>query len=271
MFADALRIVSRRAAAPDAFFAVARRDAGAAGTVDRRHDRADPYHRRRRPRPTARTLVDVTLDRVRLRLPIVGSLLRKTILARFARMLATLSTRHRAEPRPRRRWLRSPAAPLYAAALARIVLALRDGEPLHAAARGRTSLRSHLLALVAVGEETGMLDAMLATNRRVFRERRRGNDCNARRRHRAAADRRPRASSSASSSTRSSSTLLLDREHQQMNERKSVVDRFLAHRSAREPRRRHRSARVSLQARGAKISAPLEATAATSSKSLRSA
>jgi type IV pilus assembly protein PilC len=101
------------------------------------------------------------LDRARLCLPILGPLLHKSITARVARMLATL--------------LRSgielvtaiavvqPVAgsPAYAAALARVDVALRAGEPLTAPLEAARLFDPLAVALVRVGEETGLVDEML--------------------------------------------------------------------------------------------------------------
>lgn len=101
------------------------------------------------------------LDAARLRLPVVGTMLQKSITARVARMLATL--------------LRSgidlvtaiavvvPVAgsPSYAAALGRVDVALRAGEPLTAPLEASRLFDPLAVALVRVGEETGLVDEML--------------------------------------------------------------------------------------------------------------
>lgn len=101
------------------------------------------------------------LDRVRLRLPVVGPLLHKAITARIARMLATL--------------LRSgielvgaiavvvPVAgsATYAIALQRVDVALREGDPLTVPLEAARLFDPLALALIRVGEETGQLDEML--------------------------------------------------------------------------------------------------------------
>jgi type IV pilus assembly protein PilC len=103
----------------------------------------------------------ILADRLRLRLPIVGSLLHKSIMARISRMLATL--------------LRSgielvtaidviiPVAgsALYAQAFERVNAALREGEPLTAPLMDAKLFDPMFLALVHVGEETGLVDEML--------------------------------------------------------------------------------------------------------------
>ncbi|HEV2738323.1 MAG TPA: type II secretion system F family protein [Candidatus Elarobacter sp.] len=103
----------------------------------------------------------LVLDRLRLRLPVFGALLHKAITARIARMLATL--------------LRSgidlvtaidvvrPVAgsPAYAAALKRVDVALRAGDALTVPLEASRLFDPLAVALVRVGEETGLLDEML--------------------------------------------------------------------------------------------------------------
>jgi type IV pilus assembly protein PilC len=103
----------------------------------------------------------LALDRLRLRLPVFGPLLHKAITARIARMLATL--------------LRSgidlvtaidvvrPVAgsPAYAAALERVDVALRAGDALTTPLEAARLFDPLAIALVRVGEETGLLDEML--------------------------------------------------------------------------------------------------------------
>jgi len=103
----------------------------------------------------------ILIDRIRLRIPIVGALLHKSIMARISRMLATL--------------LRSgielvtaidvivPVAgsALYAQAFERVNASLREGEPLTAPLMDAKLFDPLFVALVHVGEETGLVDEML--------------------------------------------------------------------------------------------------------------
>jgi type IV pilus assembly protein PilC len=103
----------------------------------------------------------VALDRARFRVPLVGSLARKAVLARVARMLGTL--------------VRSgidllaaidavapvAASPLYRTTLLGCSVALRAGEPLSAPLTLSGAFDPLFMALVRVGEETGSLDEML--------------------------------------------------------------------------------------------------------------
>jgi type IV pilus assembly protein PilC len=101
------------------------------------------------------------LDRIRLRLPIVGPLLHKSITARVARMLATLLrsgielVRAIAVVRP------VAGSPLYAAALERVDIALREGDPLTTPLEAAKLFDPLAIAMIRVGEETGQIDEML--------------------------------------------------------------------------------------------------------------
>ncbi|MBV8152352.1 MAG: type II secretion system F family protein [Candidatus Eremiobacteraeota bacterium] len=99
-------------------------------------------------------------DRIRLRIPVFGALVRAAAVARIARMLGAL--------------LRSgvgilaalevlgPVAgsPIYAAALAQVADALRRGEPLMVPMRRTGAFDPLVVALVGAGEETGAVDQM---------------------------------------------------------------------------------------------------------------
>jgi type IV pilus assembly protein PilC len=101
------------------------------------------------------------LDGVRLRVPVVGPLLHKAITARIARMLATL-LRSGIELIGALDVVRPVAgSPRYAAALERVDVALRAGEPLTAPLEAARLFDPLAVALVRVGEETGLVDEML--------------------------------------------------------------------------------------------------------------
>lgn len=103
----------------------------------------------------------LVLDGVRLRLPVLGPLLRKAITARIARMLATL-LRSGIELVTAIEAVRPVAGSArYAAALGRVTAALRAGDPLAATLETSGSFDPLLIALVRVGEETGLVDEML--------------------------------------------------------------------------------------------------------------
>ena len=101
------------------------------------------------------------LDRIRLGIPLVGTLLRKTIHARFARMLGTLVhsgvelTRALDVVRP------VTASPVHQAALELVARSLRQGEALTPPLAATRVFDPMLVSLVGVGEETGMLDVLL--------------------------------------------------------------------------------------------------------------
>jgi type IV pilus assembly protein PilC len=103
----------------------------------------------------------LVLDHARLRLPIVGPLLHKAITARIARMLATL-LRSGIELVTAIAVVRPVAgSPAYAAALERVDVALRAGDPLTAPLEAARLFDPLAVALVRVGEETGLVDEML--------------------------------------------------------------------------------------------------------------
>jgi type IV pilus assembly protein PilC len=100
-------------------------------------------------------------DRFRLNVPLVGSLLRKTIAARFARMLGTLVQSGIELSAALEIVLPVTGSPVHTSALGRVALALREGEALTPPLAATGLFDPMLLALIGVGEETGMLDVML--------------------------------------------------------------------------------------------------------------
>jgi type IV pilus assembly protein PilC len=101
------------------------------------------------------------LDRVRLRLPVIGPLLHKAITARIARMLATL-LRSGIELVTAIGVVRPVAgSPAYAAALNQVDVALRAGDALTTPLEASRLFDPLAVALVRVGEETGLVDEML--------------------------------------------------------------------------------------------------------------
>jgi len=103
----------------------------------------------------------LAFDRFRLRLPVVGMLLRKTIVARFARMLGTLVHSGIELSVALDVVLPVTGSPVHAAALAAVAVALREGEALTPPLAQSGLFDPMLVALVGVGEETGMLDVLL--------------------------------------------------------------------------------------------------------------
>jgi type IV pilus assembly protein PilC len=100
-------------------------------------------------------------ERLRLGVPIVGALVQKTITARIARTLATL-LRSGVELVTAIEAVRPVCGSrLFAGALAAVVRALRDGESLSAPLAHAGLFDPLFLALVRVGEETGLVDEML--------------------------------------------------------------------------------------------------------------
>ena len=103
----------------------------------------------------------LALDRLRLRLPVFGPLLHKAITARIARTLATL-LRSGIELVTAIEVVRPIAgSPAYAAALERVDVALRAGDALTTPLEAAHLFDPLAVALVRVGEETGLLDEML--------------------------------------------------------------------------------------------------------------
>jgi len=103
----------------------------------------------------------LALDRCRLALPIVGPLLKKTITARLARTLATL-LRAGVELVAAIEILRPVASSAsFSGALARVDVALRHGDALATPLAASRLFDPLAVALVRVGEETGLVDEML--------------------------------------------------------------------------------------------------------------
>jgi type IV pilus assembly protein PilC len=103
----------------------------------------------------------LALDRLRLRLPLLGPLLRRAITARIARTLGTLL--RSGMDLTAALGVVSPVAgsAAFAAALSQVDGALRAGEPLTAALERHPLFDPLAVALIGVGEETGLLDDML--------------------------------------------------------------------------------------------------------------
>jgi type IV pilus assembly protein PilC len=111
---------------------------------------------------TARTQAGrFAFDRFRLSLPVVGTLLRKTIVARFARMLGTLVHSGIELSVALEVVLPVTGSPVHQAALSDVAVALREGEALTPPLAAARIFDPMLIALIGVGEETGMLDVML--------------------------------------------------------------------------------------------------------------
>ena len=103
----------------------------------------------------------LAFDRFRLNVPVVGALLRKTIVARFARMLGTLVHSGIELSAALEVVLPVTGSPVHAAALSGVAIALREGEALTPPLAATGIFDPMLIALVGVGEETGMLDVLL--------------------------------------------------------------------------------------------------------------
>jgi type IV pilus assembly protein PilC len=103
----------------------------------------------------------LVLDRVRLRLPLIGPLLHKAITARLARTLATL-LRAGVDLVAAVAVIRPVAgSAAYAAALAHVDIAVREGDALTTPLEASGLFDPLAVALVRAGEETGSVDEML--------------------------------------------------------------------------------------------------------------
>jgi type IV pilus assembly protein PilC len=118
---------------------------------------------------TARTPAGAQwIDHLRLRIPVVGPLLHKSITARTMRMLATLLRSGVELVSAIEAVIPVSGSPAYARAFTRIVAALRAGEPLADTLADSLVFDPLVAALVRVGEETGLLDDMLVTLAEYF-------------------------------------------------------------------------------------------------------
>ncbi|MBV9440673.1 MAG: type II secretion system F family protein [Candidatus Eremiobacteraeota bacterium] len=110
----------------------------------------------------------LVLDASRLGIPVLGPLLSRTIVARVTRMLATL-LRCGIDLVPAIELVRPVAgSPMYSHALRAVEVSLHQGETLSAALRASRRFDPLAVALVAAGEESGLLDEMLLTVARYF-------------------------------------------------------------------------------------------------------
>lgn len=100
-------------------------------------------------------------DRMRLSIPVAGAIIRKSIVARFARMTGALVHSGIELSAALDVVIPIMGSPVHEAALSRVGLALREGETLTAPLIASAVFDPMLTALVGVGEETGMLDVML--------------------------------------------------------------------------------------------------------------
>lgn len=114
--------------------------------------------------------VQKALDKLILRLPIVGDILHKAAVARFARTLATTF----AAGVPLVEALESVAGAtgniIYSNAVIRIKEEVSTGSQIQAAMRNTGLFPNMVVQMVAIGEESGSLDAMLAKVATIFEE-----------------------------------------------------------------------------------------------------
>jgi len=101
------------------------------------------------------------LDRARLAVPLIGRLLRAAVHARLARTLGTLVCAGVDLTRALEVAAPVTGSPVVAEALAGVALAIRAGEGLAPPLEAAGCFDPLFVSLVAVGEETGMLDELL--------------------------------------------------------------------------------------------------------------
>lgn len=110
------------------------------------------------------------LDRLVLRIPIIGVILNKAAVARFARTLATMS----AAGVPLVEALESVAGAtgnfVYSSAVLRIREQVATGHQLQLAMRETSLFPNMVIQMVAIGEESGSLDSMLSKVADFFEE-----------------------------------------------------------------------------------------------------
>jgi type IV pilus assembly protein PilC len=101
------------------------------------------------------------VDHLRLNVPVVGVLLRKAVVARFARTLGILVRSGIELSAAIDIVIPVTGSPVHARALRTAARALREGEALTAPLAAAQLFDPLLVALIGVGEETGMLDELL--------------------------------------------------------------------------------------------------------------
>jgi type IV pilus assembly protein PilC len=103
----------------------------------------------------------LALDRMLLRLPLIGPLVRKATLARVSRMLGTLVRSGVDLVAALDAVIPVAGTPVYRGVLDECRRRLRAGDPLSAPLAASPEIDRLFVALVRVGEETGALDDML--------------------------------------------------------------------------------------------------------------
>lgn len=110
------------------------------------------------------------LDRLMLRIPIIGSILKKAAIARFARTLATTF----AAGVPLVDALNSVAGATGNSVFSKAVLKIKEevstGSQVQAAMRNTNAFPPMVVQMVAIGEESGAIDAMLSKVATIYEE-----------------------------------------------------------------------------------------------------
>lgn len=109
-------------------------------------------------------------DRLALKLPLVGSIVEKSAVARYARTLATTFAAGVPLVEALNSVSGSTGNTVYQQAVARLRDSVSSGQPLYVSMRGAGVFPNMVVQMVAVGEEAGALDDMLAKSATYYEE-----------------------------------------------------------------------------------------------------
>ena len=101
------------------------------------------------------------LRRVILRIPVIGTVLRKIVVARFTRTLGTLLSLRRAHPRLPRDLRPDPRQQVVEAAILNARASISEGKDLAGPLSETEVFPSMVVQMIGVGEQTGAMDQML--------------------------------------------------------------------------------------------------------------
>ena len=103
----------------------------------------------------------IAIDRLLLRLPIIGNIIKQTIVARFARTLSTTFAAGVSLVESLETVAETAGNHIYRRAIKDIANEVISGQTLHQAIFMTDRFPSILIQMVAIGEESGSLDEML--------------------------------------------------------------------------------------------------------------
>ncbi len=109
-------------------------------------------------------------DRLALKLPIMGSIVEKSAVARYARTLATTFAAGVPIVTALKSISGSTGNQVFQEAIARLAGSVATGQPLYVSMRGSGVFPNMVVQMVAVGEEAGALDDMLAKSAAYYEE-----------------------------------------------------------------------------------------------------